>query len=105
MEHAEAGSVLLEKWKFSPNITKMVQFHHNPDAFEGDKKDITIMEVSDIIAREGDGLTTFIDQDIGERDNAFLENLQTLNWTWEKLQESKEPILESVSVSQQIISG
>lgn len=48
MDHAEAGAILLEKWKLPKNLVNAVRFHHSPETAEADDKlSINVVHLAD----------------------------------------------------------
>lgn len=101
MDHMELGAYLLETWKFSPEITTLVAAHHKG----GESKEILYLEICDVLAREGMNLNEFMEQEEADLDPKFLDCLTQADLRWDQIRENKELILQSISISQQIIAG
>lgn len=102
--HAEAGALLLETWKFSPGIIELIGKHHTPEDAGDAERFLRIMGLCDRLAREGDALRVFMELEESELDPLFVEQLNSVDLSWDALQEQKEKLLQSVDLSNQIIS-
>ncbi|MFQ5559114.1 MAG: HDOD domain-containing protein [Nitrospinota bacterium] len=89
VDHTEAGSSLLEKWKFSPDIISSVATHHNSKSYIGEKQDLYHLQTCDLLARLFDG--DFLDSETCSSED-LSKLLEDIGWTWEDLRKQKEQI-------------
>lgn len=57
VDHAEAGALIAENWRFPPAIVEVIKWHHNPEGAKETSPAIDIVHVADAIClMEGFGL-------------------------------------------------
>jgi HD-like signal output (HDOD) protein len=100
VNHAEIGSVLLGRWKFSDEIINIVNAHHQAELFEGEKKKIWYLQLCDLVARNDGEIEEYFEKVEFELSAQLIEILKNANWTWSCLKENREvfnQIFESVN--------
>ena len=50
INHAEAGALLLDYWNLPAQIVDVVRYHHNPNAFSGEKLVVDLVHAADFLA-------------------------------------------------------
>lgn len=103
VDHAEVGAYLLGTWKFPPEICERIAAHHDAGRFRGDEREILCMQVSDRIAREGEGLGDLLDRPEADVEESLLRQLGQVGWRWEEVQADKDTLVESTRLMQQVI--
>lgn len=54
IDHAEVGAVLLERWNLPSPIVELVKFHHRPEAYPGDHREVMdAVHIADTMAMLG----------------------------------------------------
>ena len=75
IDHAEAGSALLESWELPEAIVQAIRWHHNPKGFSGDVLAVDLIHVADALCLQGaigagsDGLQYRPSREVVERIN------------------------------------
>ena len=87
--HASAGAWVARKWSFPRNLTDMIECHHRPHLAKNAPFQTAVVHLSDVLLR-GRGFGFAGDNKVPAVNPA----------TWEKLQLSKEDILDVLSESE-----
>jgi putative nucleotidyltransferase with HDIG domain len=87
--HASAGAWVARKWSFPRNLTDMIECHHRPHLAKNAPFQTAVVHLSDVLLR-GRGFGFAGDSKVPAVNPA----------TWEKLQLSKEDILDVLSESE-----
>ena len=87
--HASAGAWVARKWSFPRNLTDMIECHHRPHLAKNASFQTAVVHLSDVLLR-GRGFGFAGDNKVPAVNPA----------TWEKLQLSKEDILDVLSESE-----
>ena len=87
--HASAGAWVARKWSFPRNLTEMIECHHRPHLAKNAPFQTAVVHLSDVLLR-GRGFGFAGDNKVPAVNPA----------TWEKLQLSKEDILDVLSESE-----
>ena len=87
--HASAGAWVARKWSFPRNLTDMIECHHRPHLVKNAPFQTAVVHLSDVLLR-GRGFGFAGDNKVPAVNPA----------TWEKLQLSKEDILDVLSESE-----
>ncbi len=100
VHHAEVGSELLIEWKFPEAVIQMVRFHHSPDLYETNSKDIHYINLCDWIADESKELESLLQQEEESLDPALIEKIEAAGWSWRELQNHHEEISASLHAAE-----
>ncbi|HUO16228.1 MAG TPA: HDOD domain-containing protein [Verrucomicrobiae bacterium] len=49
--HCQSGKILAEKWKFSPDVIAVVEFHHDPSSASSARPLVALVHLSDLLCR------------------------------------------------------
>ncbi len=96
MDHAQAGAILLEAWKFPDEVISLVRHHHDRVPPEGAGYEFTLFQASEeisILVREHRTPWRLQESDLSPE---FLFSLKSLGWSWSTLEAHKEPIDEAL---------
>ncbi|MBF0104279.1 MAG: HDOD domain-containing protein [Deltaproteobacteria bacterium] len=102
IDHVEVGAALLKDWKFAETVIDLVRHHHkSDDEYEGVKKDLYYLKISDELATKGDMKEyLFLKENLVEID--FLHMLRVIGWRWVDLQAETDNILQSLSTVEKL---
>ncbi len=104
-DHAEAGALLLDKWKFPERIVELVRFHHNPENYPGNPVLLKYLEICNIISEKHRNLDEFLKQPEENVDPSFMDSLNEIDLSWKGLKDKQELLVESANLARQIIPG
>ncbi len=82
IDHAEVGAALLTRWNLPETIVSVVRWHHEPAKFEGDPLALDLVQVANVLGREG-GLATGPDGLQYRPDETALKRLKVKPMTLE----------------------
>jgi HD-like signal output (HDOD) protein len=51
ISHCESGRVLAEKWNFTPDVTEVISFHHDPALAAQNRELVSLVSLSDLLCR------------------------------------------------------
>jgi HD-like signal output (HDOD) protein len=105
VDHAEAGAALLGSWRFAEPVVHLVGAHHQRESFQGDPKDLILLQICDGLMRSSADLEALFAMEASQVDAWLIDSLQQLGWTWPDLRDNQDPFLRSVEMSREIIRG
>lgn len=100
-DHVEVGVELLTEWKFSQVVIDMVKFHHEPEKYPHDKKDVYYLRICDELS-VFEGLNEFLSLPEDQVNEEFLADLSKAGLNWLKLKDMKAEILLSIEMVQKL---
>ncbi len=98
IDHAELGAMIVERWNFSPDMIKIIRYHHDPDKVDGDIS-VPIIYLADSICMMigvgvgSDGLSYRYHNEVMERLGISHHTVQTIIMNyWENMRNVEELI-------------
>lgn len=86
VDHAAAGAIAAEKWKFSDFLVNVIKYHHEPDKSSGDKLIVRVVSLANMIVNsleiglsESPGFNASIQEILKEINISPLELFNLMN--------------------------
>ena len=106
-DHAEIGGELLVEWKFSEFVMQIVRYHHDRAKYEGDKRHIVAIDLSDLLADKLRENPDFMEIDEKDQDPTMMQMMRIVAAgkadIWGKLMMQKGALKKSIEDIQQLL--
>ncbi len=100
MDHASAGSRILQNWKLSPEIVAVARWHHEPNQATEYKELVHLVHLADMLSLS-QGIGTGI---YGLRFNVFPESIKAVGLTKKHLEYTASKTLDKMRELETILS-